>query len=49
VIPPDRARASRKALEAMGCPVQWHEYAMPHSVSEEEIGDLARFLSEALK
>jgi phospholipase/carboxylesterase len=49
MIPIDRARASRKLLEALGCRVQWHEYAMPHSINEEEIGDLARFLSEALK
>jgi phospholipase/carboxylesterase len=49
VIPIGRAQASRKALEALGFRVQWHEYAIPHSVSEEEIRDLARFLSEALK
>jgi phospholipase/carboxylesterase len=49
VIPIDRGRASREALEALGCRVQWHEYAMPHSVSEEELRDLARFLSDALK
>lgn len=49
VIPIDRGRASRESLEAMGCAVQWHEYAMPHSVCEEELRDLARFLSDALK
>ena len=37
VIPIDRARASREALVAMGHPVEWHEYAMPHSVCTAEI------------
>ena len=49
VVPIDRAQASRDALAALGCRVQWHEYAIPHSVSEDEIRDLARFLGEALK
>jgi phospholipase/carboxylesterase len=49
VIPIDRGRASRAALAALGCPVQWHEYAIPHSVSQDEIRDLAAFLGEALK
>jgi phospholipase/carboxylesterase len=49
VITIDRAEAGRDALVALGCPVQWHRYGIPHSVSEEEIRDLAAFLSEALK
>jgi phospholipase/carboxylesterase len=49
VVPIDWARASRDALLDLGCSVQWHEYAIPHSVSEEELRDLARFLGEALK
>jgi phospholipase/carboxylesterase len=49
VIPIDRARSSRDVLLGLSCYVQWHEYAIPHSVSEEEIRELARFLSEALK
>ena len=44
VIPIPRARASRDALVAMGHAVDWHEYAMPHSVCAEEIGDLNRWL-----
>ena len=32
VIPIARARQSRDALLALGHPVEWHEYAMPHSV-----------------
>jgi len=49
VIPLARGRASRDALIALGCRVQWREYAMPHSVCEDEIRDLAQFLTEALK
>jgi phospholipase/carboxylesterase len=49
VIPIDLARASRKALESLGCQVQWREYAIPHSVSEQEIDDLASFLAETIK
>lgn len=49
VVPIDGAEASRDALTALGCRVQWHEYAIPHSVCEEEIRDLARFLDEALR
>jgi phospholipase/carboxylesterase len=44
VIPMARGAASRDALQAMGYSVEWHEYAMPHSVCEEEIRDIARFL-----
>jgi phospholipase/carboxylesterase len=44
IIPISRARASRDALVAMGHEVEWHEYAMPHSVCAEEIADLERWL-----
>jgi len=49
VIPIGLAQASQAALVALGCRVQWHEYAIPHSVSEDEIRDLAGFLGEALR
>jgi phospholipase/carboxylesterase len=49
VVPIDLAQAARAALTGLGCSVQWHPYAIPHSVSQEEIQDLARFLGEALK
>ncbi len=44
VIPINRARAARDSLVAMGHDVEWHEYAMPHSVCAEEIRDLQRWL-----
>ncbi len=44
----DRAALSRDALLALGYQVEWHEYAMPHSVCPEEIGDIAEFLIRIL-
>jgi phospholipase/carboxylesterase len=49
IIPIVRARASRDALVAMGHAVDWHEYAMPHSVCAEEIADLERWLLDRLR
>ena len=48
VIPIARARQSRDALVALGHPVEWHEYPMPHTVSPAEIADLNRWLLSAL-
>jgi phospholipase/carboxylesterase len=48
VIPIGRAVASRDALIALGHPVEWHEYPMPHSVCDEEIRDLERWLLRVL-
>ena len=48
VIPIGRAIASRDALVALGHPVEWHEYPMPHSVCAEEIADLNRWLLKVL-
>jgi phospholipase/carboxylesterase len=49
VIPIARAVASRDALIALGHPVEWHEYPMPHSVCAEEIDDLGRWLRGVLE
>ena len=49
VIPIARAAASRDALVALGHPVEWHEYAMAHSVCAEEIADLERWLVPLLR
>jgi len=48
VIPIARARDSRDALVALGHPVEWHEYPMPHSVCAEEVADLQRWLRRVL-
>ena len=39
-----RAEASRDALQRMGYAVQWHTYAMQHSVHPAEIRDIGDFL-----
>jgi len=44
VIPVALAEHSHGILEKMGYHVEWQTYPMPHSVSAEEIGDIARFL-----
>jgi phospholipase/carboxylesterase len=44
----DRATASRDALRALGYGVEWHDYAMPHSVCMDEIADLNRWLLRVL-
>ena len=43
-----RGVASRDALAALGYPIEWHDYPMPHSVCAEEIGDLNRWLLRVL-
>lgn len=44
----DRATASRDALRALGYDIEWHDYAMPHSVCMDEIADLNRWLLRVL-
>ena len=44
VVPLAAASASRAALSALGYPVDWHEYAMEHSVCMEEIADINTWL-----
>jgi phospholipase/carboxylesterase len=48
MIPMVRAQHSRDALLALGYPVEWREYPMPHSVCPEEIADIAKFLVRIL-
>jgi phospholipase/carboxylesterase len=48
IIPLSRASASRDALQALGCDVEWHEYAMAHSVCPQEVADLNRWLLRVL-
>jgi phospholipase/carboxylesterase len=43
-----RATASRDYLQSLGYPVQWHEYAMEHSVCQEEIADMQAWLQKVL-
>ena len=48
MISPDHARRSRDALVALGYPVEWREYPMPHSVCAQEIADIAAWLTRVL-
>ena len=49
IISLDRALASRLSLQESGFSVQWHEYAMAHSVCAEEINDIRLFLTRLLQ
>ena len=48
VVVPQRGRASRDLLQELGYDVEWHEYAMQHSVCAEEVADLNAFLLKVL-
>ena len=39
---------TRDLLQQQGYPVQWHDYAMAHSVCIEEINDIGRWLNSVL-
>ncbi len=44
VVVPSRGEAARNQLAALGYPVQWHTYLMPHSVHPREVADISAFL-----
>ncbi len=44
MVPLARGAASRDALQALGHPVEWHDYPMGHSVCVEEITALNQWL-----
>lgn len=48
VVALDRAQTSAERLRALGYPLQWKTYGMPHSVCMEEIRDIAAFLKTTL-
>ena len=48
VIALARATDSRDALVAMGYNVEWHDYAMPHSVCAQEVADWNAWLVRVL-
>jgi phospholipase/carboxylesterase len=48
MIPMARALRARETLAGLGYRVEWHEYAMPHSVSLEEIRDISAWLGTVL-
>lgn len=40
---------SREALRAMGVPVEWHTYPMPHAVCPDEIDDIRQWLDQRFR
>ena len=45
VVAPALGEEARRQLQAAGYAVEWHTYSMPHSVSPQEVGDIATWLS----
>lgn len=48
VLPLELGERARDQLASAGYGVEWHRYAMPHSVSPEELDDIGRWLGRAL-
>lgn len=49
VVPYTLGVSSRDHLQQRGYPLAWHEYAMPHSVCQEEVDDIADWLAQRLR
>jgi phospholipase/carboxylesterase len=49
IVPYTLGMTSRDALLKFGYAVEWHEYAMQHSVCEEELRDIAAWLRQQIK
>lgn len=49
VVPFEGARISKEFLIKRGIPVEWHEYAMPHSLHPQEIRDISNWIQSRLK
>jgi len=45
VLPLSMAEKSRRALEALGYPVEWRTYPMAHAVCMDEVGDIGTWLA----
>ncbi len=48
IVPVERGRASRDALQALGHPVEWHEFPVAHTVSMDEVARLQYWLRARL-
>lgn len=48
VIPYATGKISAEKLSELGYPLEWHEYAMPHSVCMEEVQDIEAWLTRRL-
>ena len=48
IVPFALGKSSRDKLQQQGYQVDWHEYAMPHSVCPEEVSDIEAWLAQIL-
>lgn len=48
VLAPALGEEARRQLQAAGYAVEWHTYAMPHSVCPQEVADIAAWLRRVL-
>ncbi len=48
IIPAQQGDASARLLKASGYNVEWRSYPMPHSVCEQEVADISRWLRQRL-
>ncbi|MCM1128383.1 MAG: alpha/beta hydrolase [Alistipes senegalensis] len=48
VVPFTRAEDTRRLLDSLGYQVEWHQYPIPHTLSPEELGDIAAWLRRQL-
>lgn len=48
IVLPQRGETSREALRTLGYQVEWHDYAMGHSVCTEELADWQAWLLRVL-
>ena len=48
MLPLAMAAQGREQIAALGYQIEWHQYPIPHSVSTEEIADVARWLERVL-
>jgi phospholipase/carboxylesterase len=48
VVAPMLGEEASRRLQAAGYAVEWHTYSMPHSVSQQEVNDIAAWLRRVL-
>ena len=48
VVPYELGKQSADKLKQLGIQIEWHEYAMQHSVNADEISDIERWISSKL-
>jgi phospholipase/carboxylesterase len=48
IVPYALGKSSRDMLQQQGYQVAWHDYAMPHSVCQEEVRDIEKWITEVV-